>query len=54
MAFYGDVLGLTLGHLEEDRRVAFYWVGGEGEAIWACGRNQRHRSLGSILLSDVA
>ncbi|WP_407572912.1 VOC family protein [Deinococcus altitudinis] len=33
MTFYGDVLGLRLGRLEEDRRVAFYWVGGEGEAM---------------------
>ena len=33
MAFYGGVLGLTLGDLEEERRVAFYWVGDVGEAM---------------------
>lgn len=33
MAFYGDLLGLTLGRFEEGRRVAFYWVGGWGEAM---------------------
>ena len=33
MTFYGDVLGLKLGRLEENRRVAFYWVGGVGEAM---------------------
>jgi catechol 2,3-dioxygenase-like lactoylglutathione lyase family enzyme len=33
MAFYQDVLGLRLGRLERDRRVAFYWMGGWGEAM---------------------
>src|SRR5262245_25875126 len=27
MKFYGEVLGLELGHVEAARRVAFYWVG---------------------------
>ncbi|WP_102124751.1 VOC family protein [Deinococcus planocerae] len=33
MDFYGRVLGLTLGRREDDRRVAFYWVGASGEAM---------------------
>jgi lactoylglutathione lyase len=33
MGFYSDVLGLKLGRLEADRRVALYWVGGVGEAM---------------------
>ena len=33
MRFYEDVLGLTLGHLDQQRRVALYWVGGRGEAM---------------------
>ena len=33
MAFYETVLGLELGIKEEGRRVAFYWVGGRGEAM---------------------
>ncbi|MEM7112872.1 MAG: VOC family protein [Chloroflexota bacterium] len=33
MRFYEDVLGLELGEYEEERRVAFYWVGGHGEAM---------------------
>lgn len=33
MEFYGEVLGLTLGRLEEAHRVAFYWVGEPGEAM---------------------
>jgi lactoylglutathione lyase len=27
MRFYGDVLGLELGHMEPERRAAFYWIG---------------------------
>ena len=33
MRFYGETLGLELGLREEARRVAFYWVGGRGEAM---------------------
>ena len=33
MAFYEETLGLELGEKEEGRRVAFYWVGGHGEAM---------------------
>ena len=33
MEFYEQKLGLELGNYEEERRVAFYWVGGHGEAM---------------------
>lgn len=33
IAFYRDVLGLELGSLEQDRRVAFFWLGQRGEAM---------------------
>jgi lactoylglutathione lyase len=33
MNFYGKVLGLELGRYEEERRVAFYWLGNCGEAM---------------------
>ena len=33
MDFYGRVLGLELGRVEQSRRVAFYWLGGWGEAM---------------------
>lgn len=33
MHFYGQVLGLELGHYEETRRAAFYWLGPRGEAM---------------------
>ena len=31
--FYGETLGLELGLVDAQRRVAFYWVGGRGEAM---------------------
>ena len=33
MRFYGETLGLELGWLEQERRVAFYWVGPRGESM---------------------
>lgn len=33
IAFYRDVLGLEMGRRETDRRVAFLWMGGWGEAM---------------------
>jgi lactoylglutathione lyase len=32
--FYGETLGLELGLLDQERRVAFYWVGTRGEAVF--------------------
>jgi hypothetical protein len=33
MKFYGEMLELELGRYEEERRVAFYWLGNWGEAM---------------------
>lgn len=33
VAFYGEVLGLTLAHHIPERRVAFFWVGAPGRAM---------------------
>ena len=33
LEFYRDVLGLEVGRVEQDRRVAFLWLGGRGEAM---------------------
>src|SRR5688572_15968456 len=33
MRFYGETLGLEFGLLDERRRIAFYWIGGHGEAM---------------------
>lgn len=31
--FYEDVLGLELCHFEEERRIAFFWIGNKQDAI---------------------
>ena len=31
--FYGEILGLEQGRIDHARRVAFYWIGGRGEAM---------------------
>jgi lactoylglutathione lyase len=31
--FYEQVLGLTLGHVEQQRRIAFFWIGAPGQAM---------------------
>lgn len=33
MQFYGERLGLEFAYLVEERRIAFYWVGGAGNAM---------------------
>lgn len=33
MAFYGETLGLEFAYLVESRRIAFYWIGGAGNAM---------------------
>lgn len=40
MEFYGERLGLERAYQMEERRVAFYWVGGQGRSmlgIWEAG-----------------
>jgi lactoylglutathione lyase len=40
IAFYGDVVGLRLAHVESARRVAFFWIGPAGNAmlgLWGAG-----------------
>jgi lactoylglutathione lyase len=31
--FYEHILGLTLGHVEQRRRIAFFWIGAPGQAM---------------------
>jgi len=40
VAFYRDVVGLELASLFEERRVAFFWIGGRGNGmlgVWEVG-----------------
>jgi lactoylglutathione lyase len=48
MDFYGGVLGLSLAHVVEARRVAFYWLGSPGESmlgLWEVGSTPQRSSL---------
>ena len=47
MKFYGETLGLELAQVFEERRVAFYWLGGRGHSmlgIWETGSPSAHES----------
>src|SRR5713101_6288670 len=39
MGFYGEVLGLELGMKEQARRVALYWIGGQGKTALGLWEN---------------
>jgi lactoylglutathione lyase len=48
IAFYGGVLGLELAHRDADRKAAFYWMGGRGEAmlgLWQVGASPQRMNL---------
>lgn len=56
MAFYGEVLGLELAHVIDDRRVAFYWLGGRGNAmlgLWEVGSAPQRMSLHLAFTVDL-
>ncbi len=40
VAFYQDIVGLSLAYFLPERRVAFFWIGGRGQAmlgVWEVG-----------------
>ena len=48
MAFYGEVLGLELARVFDERRVAFYWTGEAGSSmlgVWEVGTAPQQMSL---------
>ena len=59
MKFYGEVLGLKLGHIVPERRAAFYWLGVRGGSmvgLWEAGAAPLHLSLHtafSVALRDL-
>ena len=56
MAFFSDVLGLELGHVVQERRVAFYWIGGRGQAmlgLWEVGSVPQRLSLHLAFKTDL-
>ena len=57
MAFFGEVLGLQLAQVFEDRRVAFYWIGGRGGAmlgVWEVGSAPQRMRLHLAFRVDLA
>ncbi len=57
MAFYGGVLGLTLAHVDPERHVAFYWLGGAGASmlgLWEVGTTPQRLSLHIAFSVDLA
>jgi lactoylglutathione lyase len=56
MAFFGDVLGLELANIVPERRVAFYWIGGRGEAmlgLWEVGAVPQKLNLHLAFRTDL-
>jgi lactoylglutathione lyase len=48
MKFFGQTLGLELAEVFEERRVAFYWIGGRGNSmlgLWEVGTGPQRLSL---------
>src|SRR5579884_3204294 len=48
MQFYGGALGLLLAGRFDERRAAFYWLGGPGESmlgVWEVGTSPQRMSL---------
>jgi lactoylglutathione lyase len=57
MAFFGETLRLELAQFFEDRRVAFYWLGGPGKAmlgVWEVGTTPQRMSLHLAFTVDLA
>lgn len=55
VAFYRDVVGLQLARVFENRRVAFFWIGPEREAMvgWATGDGPQRLSLPTAFRTTV-
>ncbi len=56
MTFYGQTLGLELAAAFPERRIAFYWIGGRGNAmlgLWEVGSSPQKMSLHLAFRSDL-
>ena len=57
MSFFGQTLGLELAEVFWKRRVAFYWIGGQGNSmlgLWEVGTSPQKLSLHVAFRSDLA
>jgi lactoylglutathione lyase len=56
MKFFGQTLGLELAEVFEERRVAFYWIGGRGNSmlgLWEVGTGPQRLSLHLAFQTDL-
>jgi len=56
MAFFGGTLGLELAQVFSERRVAFYWIAGHGNAmlgLWEAGTGPQRLSLHLAFRTDL-
>ncbi len=56
MIFYSEVVGLELAEVFWDRKAAFYWIGGRGNAmlgLWEFGSGPQKLSLHIAFKSDL-
>jgi lactoylglutathione lyase len=56
MSFFGQTLGLELAEVFWERKVAFYWIGGRGNAmlgLWEVGTGPQRMSLHLAFKSDL-
>lgn len=56
MEFYGEAIGLERVQLFQERRVAFYWLGGRGQTmlgLWETGSAPQRMSLHVAFKVDV-
>ena len=57
IAFYGDALGFDLAHRDDERRTAFYWMGGRGESmlgLWEVGTSPQRMNLHIAFNVDIS
>lgn len=56
MSFFGDTLGLQLAQAFPERKVAFYWIGHEGNSmlgLWEAGTGPQRMSLHAAFSVDL-
>jgi lactoylglutathione lyase len=57
MTFYGEVLGLEIAQLIPERKIAFYWIGGRGNAmlgLWQAQPGWKPQSLHIAFRVDLS
>ena len=56
MSFFGQTLGLEIAEVFWERRVAFYWIGGQGNSmlgLWEVGTGRQRLNLHIAFRTDL-